>query len=166
MVVPKNESGSVLVHFERLEDPRVEYLVEHRLIDIIALTICAVICGADSWVEIEAYGHSKAEWLQSFLVLPHGIPSHDTISRLFAMLNPAELQSCFVSWVKAIAELSAGEVVAIDGKSVRRSYDQGQGQGAIHMVSAWASQNRLVLDRKSTRLNSSHVRTSRMPSSA
>ena len=145
MSVPKNESGSLLVHFERLEDPRVEYLVEHRLIDIIALTICAVICGADSWVEIEAYGHSKAEWLQSFLVLPHGIPSHDTISRLFAMLNPAELQSCFVSWVKAIAELSAGEVVAIDGKSVRRSYDQGQGQGAIHMVSAWASQNRLVM---------------------
>lgn len=128
-----------------MEDPRVEYLVEHRLIDIIALTICAVICGADSWVESEAYGCSKTVWLQGFLVLPNGIPSHDTIRRLFAALDPAALQSCFTSWIRAIAELSAGEVVAIDGKRVRRSYDQGKGQGGIHMVSAWASQNRLVL---------------------
>ncbi|MEM9121437.1 MAG: transposase family protein [Cyanobacteria bacterium P01_F01_bin.56] len=90
---PKNDSGSLLARFERREDPRVEYLVEHRLIDIMALTICAVICGADSWVELEAYGHSKVEWLKSFLVLPQGMPSHDTISRLLAMLNPAELQS-------------------------------------------------------------------------
>ncbi|WP_346293798.1 ISAs1 family transposase [Sphaerothrix gracilis] len=145
MNVPITESGSLLAHFERLEDPRVEYLVEHRLIDIIALTICAVICGADSWVEIEAYGHSKAEWLKSFLSLPNGIPSHDTISRLFAMLDPDQLQNSFASWIEAIAQLSEGEVVAIDGKSVRRSYDRGKGKGAIHMVSAWASENRLVL---------------------
>ncbi|MGD1941023.1 MAG: transposase family protein [Leptolyngbyaceae cyanobacterium] len=84
-----SESGSLSAHFEQLEDLRIEYLVEHHLIDIIALTICAVICGADSWVEIEAYGHSKTGWLQSFLALPHGIPSHDTISRLFAALDPA-----------------------------------------------------------------------------
>lgn len=139
------ESSSLLLHFASLEDPRVEYLVEHHLLDIIALTICGVICGADSWVDIEAYGHSKVAWLKSFLALPNGIPSHDTISRLFAMLDPAELQRCFTSWIESIAELSAGEVVAIDGKCVRRSYDQGKGQGAIHMVSAWASQNRLVL---------------------
>jgi predicted transposase YbfD/YdcC len=139
------ESISLLAHFETLEDPRVDYLVEHRLLDIIALTICAVICGADSWVEIEAYGRSKVDWLKSFLALPNGIPSHDTISRLFAMLDPAALQSCFVSWIESIAELSAGEVVAIDGKSARRSYDTGKRQGMIHMVSAWASQNRLVL---------------------
>ena len=139
------ESGSLLAHFASLEDPRVKYLIEHRLLDIIALTICAVICGADSWVEIEAYGHSKAEWLKSFLALPNGIPSHDTISRLFAALDPAQLQECFTSWVNAIAQLHEGEVVAIDGKSVRRSYDAGQGKGAIHMVSAWASENRLVL---------------------
>ncbi|MEL6381003.1 MAG: ISAs1 family transposase [Cyanobacteria bacterium J06626_18] len=139
------ESCSLLKHFASLEDPRVEYLVEHRLLDIIALTICAVICGADSWVEIEAYGHSKADWLRSFLALPSGIPSHDTISRLFALLEPAPLQSCFANWVKSIAEVSDGEGVAIDGKCVRRSYDTGKGQGAIHMVSAWASENRLVL---------------------
>ncbi len=140
-----HESGTLLAHFERLEDPRVEYLVEHRLLDIVALTICAVICGADSWVEIEAYGHSKVDWLKRFLALPNGIPSHDTISRLFAVLDPAELQDCFTSCIKSIAQLSDGEVVSIDGKSVRRSYDQGKGKGAIHMVSAWASQNRLVL---------------------
>lgn len=109
---PAVESGGLLKHFASLEDPRVEYLVEHRLLDIIALTICAVICGADSWVEIEAYGHSKADWLQSFLALPNGIPPHDTISRLFAMLEPAPLQSCFANWVKSMAELSDGEVVA------------------------------------------------------
>ena len=85
---PAVASGSLLKHFESLEDPRVEYLVEHRLLDIIALTICGVICGADSWVDIEAYGYSKADWLQSFLALPGGIPSHDTIGRLFAMLEP------------------------------------------------------------------------------
>ena len=145
MSSPTVASGSLIEHFASLEDPRVEYLVEHQLLDIIALTICAVICGADSWVEIEAYGHSKVDWLQSFLALPNGIPSHDTISRLFAMLDPVQLQSCFTNWVKAIAELSDGEVVAIDGKCVRRSYDTGKGQGAIHMVSAWASENRLVL---------------------
>lgn len=132
MSCPSVESGTLLKHFASLEDPR----VEHWLLDIIALTICAVICGADSWVEIEAYGHSKADWLGSFLSLPSGIPSHDTISRLFALLEPAQLQSCFANWVKSIAELSDGEVVAIDGKCVRRSYDHGKGKGAIHMLSA------------------------------
>jgi len=145
MSVSSLPSNSLLKHFETLEDPRVDYLVEHRLLDIIALTICAVICGAESWVEIEAYGQSKQAWLETFLELPHGIPSHDTIRRLFAALDPAQLQACFTDWITAIAALHPGEVVAIDGKSVRRSYDQGQGKGAIHMVSAWASQNRLVL---------------------
>jgi predicted transposase YbfD/YdcC len=140
-----NPEASLLSHFATLEDPRVDYLVEHRLLDIVAITICAVICGAESWVDIEAYGHSKLAWLKTFLALPNGIPSHDTISRLFARLEPEQLQQCFVNWVKTIAQLTAGEVVSLDGKTARRSYDQGKGQGAIHMVSAWASQNRLVL---------------------
>lgn len=138
-------SGSLLEHFAELEDPRTSYLVDHPLLDIVALTICAVICGAETWEEIEAYGHSKLAWLQTFLELPNGIPSHDTISRVFALLEPSQLQACFASWVKCIAELSAGEVVSLDGKSVRRSYDKGAGKGAIHMVSAWAGQNQLVL---------------------
>ncbi|MEM1308138.1 MAG: ISAs1 family transposase [Cyanobacteria bacterium P01_H01_bin.153] len=122
MSSPAIESNSLLQHFASLEDPRVEYLVEHRILDIIALTIC----GADNWVEIEAYGHSKAGWLQSF-----GISSHDIISRLFVMLDLAPLQGCFANWIKAIAELSEGEVVAIDGKCVRHSYDTGKGKGVF-----------------------------------
>lgn len=140
-----NPSGCLLTHFETLEDPRTAYLVEHPLLDIVALTICAVICGAETWEDIEAYGHSKVTWLQTFLRLPNGIPSHDTIARVFALLEPTQLQECFVSWVKSIAELSLGEVVSLDGKSARHSYDKGAGKGAIHMVSAWASKNQLVL---------------------
>jgi predicted transposase YbfD/YdcC len=138
-------SGSLLKHFETLKDPRTAYLVEHPLLDIVGLTICAVICGAETWEEIEAYGHSKSAWLKTFLRLPNGIPSHDTISRVFALLEPTQLQECFASWVKSIAQLSLGEVVAIDGKSVRHSYDKGQSKGVIHMVSAWANENQLVL---------------------
>lgn len=138
-------SALLLKHFQNLEDPRAEHLLEHQLLDIIGLTICAVICGADSWVGIEAYGKAKQAWLSGFLELSNGIPSHDTIARLFAALNPTALQECFLSWVKAVAQLSAGEIIAIDGKTLRHSYDNGGKKGAIHMVSAWASQNRLVL---------------------
>jgi predicted transposase YbfD/YdcC len=138
-------TSGLLSHFERLEDPRRAYLVEHPLLDIIALTICAIICGAESWEEIAEYGQSKSAWLKTFLALPNGIPSPDTISRVFRLLEPSQLQACFVSWVNSIAELSEGEVISIDGKSARRSYDSGQGQGAIHMVSAWANENQLVL---------------------
>lgn len=145
MSSPVTTSSPLLEHFKDLEDPRVEYLVEHYLLDIIGLTICAVICGADSWVDIETYGRAKEAWLRQFLALPNGIPSHDTIARLFAALKPEALQSCFLRWIRSVAQLSAGEVVAIDGKTLRHSYDTGKAKGAIHMVSAWASQNRLIL---------------------
>ena len=144
MSIPDEPSVTLLEHFKELEDPRVGYLIEHRLLDIIGLTICAVVCGADTWVDIELYGKAKEEWLSSFLAFPNGIPSHDTVARLFAALNPEMLQSCF-SWVRSVAQLSAGEIIAIDGKTLRHSYDRGGDKGAIHMVSAWASQNRLVL---------------------
>lgn len=135
----------LLNHLRNLEDPRAEHLVEHLLIDIIGLTICAVICGADTWIDIESFGKSKETWLRGFLKLPNGIPSHDTIARLFAALDAEALQKCFLAWVKTIAKLSAGEIIAIDGKTVRNSYDTGKSKAAIHMVSAWANQNRLVL---------------------
>ena len=109
------------------------------------VTICAVICGADSWVDVENYGLAKQEWLATFLELPHGIPSHDTIERLFARLRPAELQQCFVSWVQSVFEISGGQLIAIDGKSLRGSYERGGKRAMIHMVSAWATQNRIVL---------------------
>lgn len=137
--------SSLLEHFKTLDDPRTDYLVDHFLLDIIGLTICAVICGAESWTDIENYGKAKESWLRRFLCLPHGIPSHDTIGRLFATLNPEAFQSCFLSWVKAVASLNEGEVIAIDGKTLRHSYDTGGDKGAIHMVSAWASENRVVL---------------------
>ena len=138
-------SSSLLEHFRNLEDPRADYLIDHQLLDIIGLTICAVICGADSWVDIENYGRSKQEWLKGFLELANGIPSHDTIGRLLAAIDPDALQACFLNWVKAIAQVSQGEVIAIDGKTLRHSYAREVGKGAIHMVSAWATQNRLVL---------------------
>lgn len=132
-------------HFQSLEDPRCSHLIEHRLLDIMGLTLCAVICGADSWVDIAAYGRAKEAWLRGFLSLPNGIPSHDTIARLFAALDSNAFQRCFVEWVKAVAQLGSGEQIAIDGKTLRHSYDRGGSKGAIHMVSAWANAQRLVL---------------------
>lgn len=145
MTLSSASSAQLLEHFKTLEAPRAEHLLEHELLDIVGLTICAVICGAYTWVDIENYGHAKAEWLKEFLKLPNGIPSHDTIARLFASLEPKALQECFSSWVKAVAHLSSGEVIAIDGKTLRQPYDKGGNRGAIHRVSAWASKNHLVL---------------------
>ncbi len=124
-------------HFIELEDPRIERSKLHKLIDIITITICAVICGADGWIEIETYGKSKYKWLKKFLELPNGIPSHDTFSRVFSLLDPNKLQECFLSWVETISRITFGEIVAIDGKTLRRSYDKTKDKAAIHMVSAW-----------------------------
>lgn len=132
-------------HFAELTDPRVERGKLHLLLDILVIALCAVICGADTWVEMEAYGKAKYDWLKQFLVLPYGIPSHDTFARVLARLKPEELQRCFLNWIRAVSELTQGEVVAIDGKTLRRSFDRAAGKGAIHMVSAWATANRVVL---------------------
>jgi predicted transposase YbfD/YdcC len=132
-------------HFAELTDPRVDRGKLHLLLDILVIALCAVICGADTWVEMEAYGRAKEEWLKQFLPLPNGIPSHDTFARVLARLKPEELQRCFLNWIRAVSELTHGEVVAIDGKTLRRSFDRAAGKGAIHMVSAWATANRLVL---------------------
>jgi DDE_Tnp_1-associated len=107
----------LLNHFASVEDPRLERTKEHLLINLIAITICAVICGADSWVEIENYGNAKLEWLKQFLALPNGIPSHDTFGRVFARLKPEQLQASFLSWIEAVSPLSQGQGIAIDGKT-------------------------------------------------
>jgi len=139
---------SLADHFDCIEDPRIERTKEHLLIDILTIAILAVICGADGWVGMETYGKAKYKWLKTFLALPNGIPSHDTFARVFARLDPEQLQACFLNWVRSVSRLTEGEVIAIDGKTVRRSYDEGKAKGAIHMVSAWASQNRLVLGQR------------------
>ena len=139
------QGASIMDHFQGLEDPRIERSKRHQLLDIVAVAICAVICGADSWVYVEMFGKSKEEWFRTFLDLPNGIPSHDTFGEVFSRLDPEQFQQCFMEWTQAVADLLPGEVVAIDGKTVRRSHDRGAGRGAIHLVSAWASVNTLTL---------------------
>lgn len=136
---------SLTEHLTEVEDPRIDRTKRHQLLDIIVIAICAVICGADDWVAIERFGQAKLEWFKSLLELPNGIPSHDTFGRVFAQLNPEQFQQGFLSWVQAIAKIKFGEIVAVDGKTLRHSYDWQAGKGAIHMVSAWASASRLVL---------------------
>jgi len=138
-------TSTIIEHFDTLQDPRIERTKLHPLLDIITLTICAVICGAEGPADIEQYGQEKYDWLKTFLALPNGIPSHDTIGRVLARLDPKQFQSCFLRWIRDICQLRSGEVVPIDGKTVRHSYDTELGQSAIHMVSAWAATNRLVL---------------------
>lgn len=143
--MPTTAGAPIQEYFATVTDPRVDRTKLHLLMDILVIAICAVICGADTWVEMEAYGRAKEQWLRQWLTLPHGIPSHDTFARVLARLKPAELQQCFLRWMRAVSEVTEGEVVAIDGKTLRRSFDRATGKGAIHMVSAWASANRLVL---------------------
>ena len=143
--MPSTAGAPIQEYFAEVSDPRVDRTKLHLLMDILVIAICAVICGADTWVEMEAYGRAKEQWLRQFLALPNGIPSHDTFARVIARLNPEEVQQCFLRWMQAVREVTEGEVVAIDGKSLRRSFDRATGKGAIHMVSAWASVNRLVL---------------------
>jgi predicted transposase YbfD/YdcC len=143
--------------FGDVSDPRRDHGKVHNLWDIIAVTILAVISGADSWVEVAKYGVNKRAFLATFLELPGGIPSHDTFNRVFALVNPHALQEGFVNWVQAVAEATQGRLVAIDGKTARRSFDKAAGKGPLHMVSAWASENRLLLgqqacDRKSNEI--------------
>lgn len=148
---------TLAAHFAEVSDPRVERTKLHGLLDILVIAICAVICGADSWVEMEAYGKAKQGWLKQFLALPHGIPSHDTFARVFARLNPEEVQRSFLSWITAVSQVTQGEVIAIDGKTLRHSYDRAAGKGAIHMVSAWATANHLVLGQRQVDAKSNEI---------
>ncbi len=118
--------------------------------DILVISICGFICGIDNWVELEEFGEIKKDWFKEFLELPNGIPSHDTFGRFYAALDPIEFSRCFTRWVQAIAEVTEGEVVAVDGKTLRRSFDRASKKAAIHMVSAWASKTGLVLGQVKT----------------
>jgi predicted transposase YbfD/YdcC len=143
--MPKNPSTTIAEHFADLEDPRMDRTKKHPLLNILVIALCAAICGADTWVEIELFGKSKREWLAKFLDLTHGIPSHDTFGRVFGVLDAEQFQRCFIDWVQAICEVLQGQVVAFDGKTLRRSHNRTIGKEAIHMVSAWATKNQVVL---------------------
>ena len=136
---------SLIDHFSGIEDPRIDRSKRHQLIDILVIAICATICGAEGWEDFELFGNCKRDWFKSFLDLPNGIPSHDTFRRVFARLDPTQFQQAFLDWVRSVTKLTHGEVVAIDGKQLRRSHDRAAGKSAIQMVSAWAEENRLVL---------------------
>jgi len=138
-------SATIEQHFGDLTDPRIDRTKLHKLLDILVIAICAVIAGADNWEDIAEFGQAKLDWFKTFLELPNGIPSHDTFNRVFARLDPQEFRHGFMSWISAVSEVIEGQVVAIDGKVLRRSHDRGIGQAAIDMVSAWACANRLVL---------------------
>ena len=137
--------ASLRAHFAALPDPRVERTKRHALLDVLTIAVCAVLCGADTWVAVEAWGKAKLGWLRTWLDLPNGIPSHDTFGRVFAALDPAAFEACFLAWVRDLAAAAEGQVVAIDGKTLRRSHDRANGKAPLHLVSAWAAANRLVL---------------------
>jgi predicted transposase YbfD/YdcC len=143
--------------FANVDDPRGERGRRHGLPEIITIALCGVICGAESWVEIEQFGNAKRAWLAQFLDLPHGIPSHDTFGRVFARLDPHQFEHCFLAWVQTLLGTTTGEQVAIDGKTLRRSHDRLQGRGPVHLVSAWAETERLVLGQLASAADSNEI---------
>jgi predicted transposase YbfD/YdcC len=153
----KQKPPSLIEHFSSITDPRIDRTKRHKLIDILVIAVCAVICGAESWEDFEVFGEAKEGWFRKFLELPAGIPSHDTFRRVFARLDPTEFQHSFLEWVRSAYEITGGQVVAIDGKHSRGSSDMPAGKSAINMVSAWASENRLVLGQVKVSDNSNEI---------
>jgi predicted transposase YbfD/YdcC len=153
----KKQDLSLIKHFEPIDDPRKERKKLHKLIDIIFISICAVIANADSFVDIQRFGEAKKNWFKKYLELPNGIPSHDTFGRVFALLDPEKLKEYFLSWVKEIMNSIDGEVIAIDGKTIRHSFDKVKEKNAIHIVSAWATENMIVLGQKKVNEKSNEI---------
>ena len=146
--MPKKSLEAIEEHFRKVTDPRRDRTKDHKLIDIISIAICAVICGAEGWVDIELFGKSKLHWLKTFLELPNGIPSHDTFGRVFSLIDAQQFQLAFYEWVLAVNEIIQGQVINIDGKCLRGSDDKQLGKRAIYMVSAWAEANEIVLGQR------------------
>ncbi len=155
----KDRMRVVRTIFSDLEDPRSERNKQHLLIDIVIITICAVICGAEGWEDIEVFARAREGWLREFIALPYGVPCHDTIRRVFAALDPKELECAFRRWVRAVFRFTNKQVVAIDGKSLRHSYTDAENKTSsmLHMVSAWAAENGLVLGQIKTADKSNEI---------
>lgn len=138
-------AAAIGVHFAKLTDPRVDRTKRHRLLDMVFIALCATICGAEGWADVERFGKSKRDWFARFLSLENGIPSHDTFGRVFARLDTQEFQTCVYNWLLNLGLQLKDQGVSIDGKTLRHSFDTAAGKSALHMVSAWASQLRLCL---------------------
>ena len=149
--------GLIETHFGKIKDPRAIHRIEHKLLDIIIITICGTICGGDNWEAIAEYGRSKREWLGTFLELANGIPSADTLNRVFARLNPEELQRSFIGWMESVHKVTEGETINIDGKTLRGAKESGSSRSLIHMVSVWSASQHLVLGQKKVSEKSNEI---------
>ena len=151
-------SASIVEYFQALEDPRIARTKQHLLLDILVIAVCTLLTGGEGFQDMALCGKSKRAWLQTFLALPHGIPSHDTFGRVFARLNPKRFQECFLSWTHAVAALTQGALIALDGKTVRASFDRATAASPLHMLSAWCSDNGgLVLGQTKTETKSNEI---------
>ena len=148
---------SLIEHFSKLEDPRVERNKKHELMDVIVLCVCAVVSGAEGWSDIEEFGRAKLDWLRRYAPLANGVPVDDTIARIISALSVSGFQDCFTSWMEDVVDFSGGEIIAVDGKAHRRSHDHRKGVKALHMVSAWACRNQLVLGQVKTQEKSNEI---------
>ena len=150
-------SQGLIAHFSKLDDPRVDRNKKHELIDVIVLCVCAVVSGAEGWSDIEEFGRTKLQWLRRYVPLANGIPVDDTIARIISALSVSGFQDCFMSWMEDVVKLSDGEIIALDGKTHRRSHDRKRGVKALHMVSAWACRNGVVLGQVKTDEKSNEI---------
>src|SRR5262249_1174076 len=125
-------NASIVEHFQTLEDPRIERTKKHNLLDILVIALCTLLTGGEGFQDMALFGKSKQAWLQTFLALPHGIPSHDTFGRVFARLNPQRFQECFLSWTRAVAEFTQGTLISLDGKTVKASFDRATTASPLH----------------------------------
>ncbi len=148
---------SIQQYFSGLPDPRCRRGRRHRLDELVIIAIMAVICCTDNWQEVAQWVYAKRKWLKTFLELPHGIPSHDTFGRVFAAIQPEAFERCFLAWIGALAKVRQGELIAIDGKTLRHSFDRSSNKAAIHMISAWSTANGLVFGQLATEAKSNEI---------
>lgn len=154
----KKPAQTITKHFASLPDPRTGNATQHLLLDLVVIAICATVCGADGWNDVEVWARANEAWLRTFLALPKGIPAHDTFRRVFLLLDPEPFRRCFLSWVRAISQLTKGQVIAVDGKKLRRSQDLGCGKKALSLVSAWATANGVVLGQLKVKAKSNEMK--------
>jgi predicted transposase YbfD/YdcC len=151
------DTSDFITHFSIIRDPRIERTKRHPLNTIVFTALCAVIAGAEHWTEVEQFTQEKQTWLSQYVDFPHGVASHDTYGRFFALLNPKEFNESFLRWVRSIHTKSQGEIIAIDGKTARRSHDRTNAKEALHLVHAWASENHMLLGQVETDTKSNEI---------